>query len=152
MNKQRVDFPVGENACQGKRGTPRGRLVELLQEADKKAQEYILENDHMDWIPKTNELEEVRADYLLANGVIALPCKVGQTVYKVVNDKRVKKPYECKVVGIWYANDENANDVHLVRYVNGIFDCSFSVQFKEFGKKVFLTKEEAEAKLKGGAE
>ena len=89
------------------------------------------------------------ADNLLANGVIVPPCKVGQTVYKVVNDKRVKKPYECKVVGIWYTVDENANDVHLVRYVNGIFDCSFSVLFKDFGKSVFLTKEEAEKALGG---
>lgn len=48
----------------------RERLVELLEEADQKVQEYILENDHMDWIPKLNELLEVRADYLLANGVI----------------------------------------------------------------------------------
>ena len=46
-----------------------------------------------------------------------------------------------------YAEDENANDVHLVRYVNGIFDCSFSVQFKDFGKTVFLTREEAEQAL-----
>ncbi len=88
------------------------------------------------------------ADHLLANGVIVPPCKVGQTVYKVVADKRVKKPYECKVVGVWYAEDEIANNVHLVRYVNGIFDCSLSVQFKEFGKTVFLTREEAEQALR----
>ena len=53
----------------------RERLVELLEEADQKVQEYILENDHMDWIPKAKELSEVRTDYLLANGVIVPPCK-----------------------------------------------------------------------------
>ena len=112
----------------------RERLVELLDE-------FVAKSNNT----TTNAL----ADYILADGWMRPPCKIGQTVYKVVNDKRVKKPYECKVVGIWYADDENANDVHLVRYVNGIFDCSFSVQFKEFGKTVFLTKEEAEKALGG---
>ena len=92
------------------------------------------------------------ADHLLANGVIVPPCKVGDMVYKVVPDKRVKKPYECKVVGFWYSEDENCNNAHLVRYVNDAFDCSFSVPFTTFGKTVFLTKEEAEQALKGGAE
>ena len=114
----------------------RERLVELLEEC-------IGEG----W---RTMCEAIADNLLIEGGVIVPPCKVGQTVYKVVNDKRVKKPYECKVVGIWYAVDENANDVHLVRYVNGKFDCSFSVLFKDFGKTVFLTREEAEAKLKEG--
>jgi len=134
----------------------RERLVELIKQLD------ILNRQHKNskgcYTPICENIDcytcgcEKRADYLLANGVIVPPCKVGQTVYKVVNDKRVKKPYECKVVGIWYVEDENAIDVHLIRYVNGKFDCSFSVQFKEFGKTVFLTKEEAEAKLKEGVQ
>jgi hypothetical protein len=116
----------------------RERLVELLEDA-------IGEG----W---RTMCEAIADNLLIEGGIIVPPVKVGQTVYKVVNDKRVKKPYECKVVGIWYADDENANDVHLVRYVNGIFDCSFSVQFKEFGKTVFLTTEEAEAKMKEGVQ
>lgn len=91
---------------------------------------------------------ESRADHLLADGWIRPPCKVGDTVYKVVNDKRVKRPYECEVVGFWFSKDENCNNAHLVRYVNGVFDCSFSVPFTDFGKTVFLAKEEAEQALK----
>jgi hypothetical protein len=90
---------------------------------------------------------ELIADYLLENGVIVPPCKVGATVYKVVADKRVKKPYECKVVGFWCSELESYNNAHLVRYVNGVFDSSFSVPMDEFGKTVFLTKEQAEKAL-----
>ena len=97
----------------------RERLVELLDKLGENKVTFPIDS-----------FNSALADYLLANGVIVPPCKVGQTVYKVVNDKRVKKPYECKVVGIWYTVDENANDVHLVRYVNGIFDCSFSVLYQ----------------------
>ena len=88
------------------------------------------------------------ADYLLANGVIVPPCKVGDTVYRVMADKRIKRPYEYKVIGFWYSADENCNNLHLVRYVNGVFDCSMSVPFSEFNRILFLTKEEAEEKLK----
>ena len=76
--------------------------------------------------------------------IIVPPCKVGDTVYKVVRDERVKKPYECKVIGLWYSEDENWSEAHLVRYVNGEFDCSFTVPLTDFGKTVFHTRDEAE--------
>lgn len=87
------------------------------------------------------------AEQLIANGVIVPPCKVGDTVYRVMGDKRIKQPYEYKVVGFWYLADETCNDVHLVRCVNGVFDCSISVPISEFGKIVFLSREEAEEAL-----
>jgi hypothetical protein len=79
--------------------------------------------------------------------LIVPPCKVGDTVYRVMRDKRIKQPYEYKVVGFWYAADEKCNDVHLVRYVNGMFDSSISIPFSEFGKITFLSREEAEKAL-----
>ena len=63
------------------------RLVELLEEAYQKVQEYIIENDHMDWIPKSKELSEVRADYLLANGGLFPPLKVGQEIWDIHYNK-----------------------------------------------------------------
>ena len=80
--------------------------------------------------------------------VIVPPVKVGDTVYKVVADKRVKKPYECKVVGFWFSELEGYNNAHLVRYVNGVIDFSFSVPIGDFGKTVFLSREEAEQALR----
>lgn len=98
----------------------------------------------------SDEIVERLADMLLENGVIVLPCNVGDTVYRNVNDKRVKNPCEFKVVGLWYSRYENCNCVHIARFKNGVFDRSLAVTFTDFGKTVFLTREEAEQALKGG--
>ena len=122
--------------------TERERLVELICKA----------NDKYPTIPLVNGCREsvmdFLSDYLLANGVIVPPCKVGDTVYRVMGDKRIKQPYEYKVVGFWYSADETCNDVHLVRYVNDVFAHSISVPLYEFGKIVFLSREEAEESLR----
>lgn len=117
----------------------RDRLIELLYD----------NNVHCD-----QTIEGFVDDVLdiVGNCVTIPPCKVGDTVYKVVNDKRVKRPYECEVVGFWISKDETCNSIHLVRYINGVFDCSFSVPFTEFGKTLFSTKEEAEKALRGEGE
>lgn len=113
------------------------RLVELIHQV---AKDVIK-------IPTDNFIEYL-ADYLLATGVIVPPCKVGDRVYMVIHDKRTKKPLECNVIGFWYTNHEDCCTIHLSRYVDGKFDSTFSVRFTDFGKTVFLSREEAEAKLK----
>ena len=80
---------------------------------------------------------------------VHFPCAVGKTVYRVMRDKRINKPYEYKVIGFWYSADEQCNNAHLVRYVNGVFDSSMSIPFSEFGQTVFLTREEAKKALEG---
>lgn len=70
-------------------------------------------------------------DYLLANGVIVPPCKVGDTVYMIVERRaRITMPYYSfiKKTELTYCNMERV--------------------IKDFGKTVFLTKEEAEQALK----
>lgn len=119
--------------------TERERLIKLLKLADDYAATNLITN--------YDDAIADNADFLLANGVTVPPCKVGDMVYKVVKDMRIKKPYECKVVGFWYSADERCSNVHVVRYVNGEFDCSFSLPFDDFGKTIFLTKEEAEREL-----
>jgi hypothetical protein len=82
------------------------------------------------------------ADYLLANGVIVPPCKVGDTVYSNVLGEiegfvvvSIELAYMAKgFVGEFVSN-------------NGTYPMLF--KFENFGKTVFLTREEAEAKLKG---
>ena len=98
--------------------TERERLIELLWGA----------------IPSKKDAEDT-ADYLLANGVIVPPCKVGETLYDIHNEK----VFGGKVI-----------------MVNMFEDCfTFAASggryFKddEIGKTVFLTKEEAEQALKG---
>ena len=75
------------------------------------------------------------ADHLLANGVIVLPCRVGDTVYTNIN-------------GTGLHNSFRVESVDLVGFSNGIY----SWTWHQLGKSVFLTLEEADRALKGGAE
>lgn len=71
------------------------------------------------------------ADYLLENGVIVPPVKVGDTVYQT----------------------DTAGRIYASTVKNIIYDTS-SITFDEraIGTTVFLTKKQAEKALKGGAE
>ena len=77
------------------------------------------------------------ANYLLANGVIVPPCKVGDKVYTV--GVFTGQVIPTVVIGI----DYTANDMFL--HLN---NSTFVSVVHQLGKTVFLTKEEAEEKLK----
>ena len=82
---------------------------------------------------------EAVADYLLDNGVIVLPCKVGDTVWCVTNQNTIIE--DCvKDFDIWSVR--NGIKVRLT------LETFNSYVVGEFGKTVFLTREEAEAALK----
>jgi hypothetical protein len=107
----------------------RDRLIELLEEAKIQARATIggLNHGFGEWY----------ADYLLANGVIVPPCKVGDTVYCIRYDKARKpfvKPLPVRSVTIWE---------------KGKFTV-FTSREDYFGETAFLTREEAEQTLKGG--
>lgn len=98
--------------------TDRDRLLELLHKAPKgrgRISNYEL------------------ANYLLANGVIVPPCKVGQVVWYV--DDFTEEIEECKVYGFSVVNGK----INLF-VDNG--ECKFVT------RKWHNTKEEAEEKLK----
>ena len=118
----------------------RDRLIELIGSFPTFGERTLCDK----WMP---EAIERLADHLLAAGVIVPPCKVGDVVYKVVADKRVKHPYECKVAGLWCSADEKYNDVYLVRCGDRVFHASYCAPWTEFGKTAFLAKEEAEAEM-----
>ncbi len=86
-------------------------------------------------------LEEKVADHLLANGVIVLPCKVGDTVWRIS-----KSPYllrGMKVLGCsgwrdgWRFLTDEGGQFSITHFEEA-----------DIGKTVFLTREEAEAALK----
>ena len=104
----------------------RERLVELLWQWG--VQQYI---------PFHTEIAML-ADHLIANGAIFPPCKVGDTVYRLVAcPPRVSK-YTWEIVEIKIFADE----IHLVDDSDNVFSAD------EIGKTVFPTKEEAERALK----
>lgn len=110
----------------------RDRLIELLN----------------DWGNKENDgvRAESIADYLLENGVIVLPCNIGDTIYdatEYIYGIPCPEIYEMKSDDI---NIEKDNESGEYRF---IYDGGY-ISFDEFGKVLFLTREEAENALKGG--
>ena len=87
-------------------------------------------------------LIESIADYLLENGAIVPPCKVGGTVYTLfcneVEEGVVVNCEYSRALGFSYMSS------------NGRFPTLFNEN--KIGKSIFLTREEAEQALKGGAE
>ena len=87
------------------------------------------------------------ADYLLANGVIVPPCKVG----KIVWDNDFGRPCSYIVTGfdIGKTLDDEENHREMFMYYenhNGSVQCNCPIT--QFGKTVFLTREEAEQALR----
>ena len=120
--------------------TDRDRLIELLLKCDK-------ENDVLSCFherPRKKQSAEIIADYLIANGVIVPPCKVGDMVYTSydhLSHRETNEIFECKVVFIGLCEDGN--------YINlkDNYGHLHSMDFETFGKTVFLTREEAEKAL-----
>ncbi len=86
------------------------------------------------------------ADFILADGWMRPPCRVGDTVYEV--DSPEYGIIICKVTRVFYDSEEV-----VVNVIDGHGKGSeYYFDFDDFGKTVFLTREEAEAALKGGVE
>ena len=75
--------------------------------------------------------------------VVVLPCKVGQRVFALLDtDKHIS---ECEVKQIGLGNEIGFVGIEPI----GARGREYGVSIKGFGKTVFLTREEAEAELKG---
>ena len=137
----------------------RDRLIELHEEAWHCWDGYLDENHETGKIPYKT-YDEYIADYLLANGVIVPPCKVGDFVYakfSATND------IECYVINKVSHNGSNYFDfdAHLENEDGYVVDI-LEFDLVDIGITVFLTEEEAEQALsklqasyeqvKGGAE
>lgn len=128
--------------------TDRDRLIELM---GKQFAELVKDGD---W--NFNDMIGNVADHLLANGVICPPVSVGQTVYSLreASCEDIDGEYtECKYYG--FGIDDRIctlNKPQKCPYKYRIFKClvteynllSFA---RQWGKTVFLTKEEAEQAL-----
>ena len=122
------------------RDRQRDRLIEL-----------ILNRERVD-LPLPIEYQKDLADYLLANGVIVPPCKVGDKVYYIINN--TIQELKVSVINIHENNYIAAKAICLDEF--DMCDCncdcakktcSVWFDYKSLGKTVFLTKEEAEREL-----
>ncbi len=80
------------------------------------------------------------ADYLIENGVIVLPCKVGDVFYGVNETS-----YDAYCVYGFKWGKRRGEDKNVL-----IVLTTYEMEFV-WGEEAFSTKEEAEQKLKGGA-
>jgi hypothetical protein len=125
----------------------RDRLVELIKEGA---------NGHT--LMPTDSI----ADHLIENGVIVLPCKVGDVVYELITikDKSTKKInshiVSRVVTSVHLSNRYSDKDKPYITlsaetfYKNGAY--IKRVPIEAFGVTVFGTERDAEQKLKGGAD
>ncbi len=126
------------------------KLIELLRNS-----EPILERDlDDDWYD--GEIESI-ADYLIKNGVIVPPCKVGDTVYGIKgcfflpHATKIKHNdiIPCEVIGI--KKVKKGEFILLKPLLDEAFNkrsANTWFPFSALGKTVFLTLEEAEQALK----
>ena len=118
----------------------RERLVELLKQAD--ANPYNRE------ITNFEDIMEMIADYLMSNNVVVFPLKVGDKVYRKM----------CRGFNDFYLREETVwiVDMHftagleiITKYVEPKGITLFpKIDIEDIGKTVFLSREEAEAKLR----
>jgi hypothetical protein len=119
----------------------RDRLIELLQNF---ADGTVTGNGT---IVDGTKVDDV-ADYLLANGVIVPPCKVGDTVYKclITDDTHEPVIWDITITQISIETGKLLNDAYAIGTI-----CKSksgeSFAFDEIGKTVFLAREEAEQAL-----
>ncbi len=128
--------------------TDRDRLIELLKQATTLHLDY-LESIDQKGLTDTEGRAKFTADHLLANGVIVPPCKVGETVYylNTMYHMALSKNtvYEAKVVRIVTTYLGTCLVIHIRSDDGG---CCEIPDIRDWGKTVFLTKEEAERALK----
>ena len=100
----------------------RDKLIELLEKADRTIMGFTINGDL-----------EILADYLLDNGVVIPPCKVGDTVWKLCHLGEITEATVNKLVlknGRWY----------LLLSCNALYETSCN----SIGKTVFFNYKEAE--------
>ena len=119
------------------------------------------------------DIEKYVADYLIENGVIVGPCKIGQTVYLIA----VKRPcFACWGCNDWCHKDCKYTDksdlvvkeatVEKIEFENSLVRIKCYIKennstinnhddwrtASDFGKTVFLTRKEAKQALEGTKE
>ena len=117
----------------------RDRLIELIQ-ASGCVQTW---DYHTDDFKKPNPIYEL-ADHLLANGVIVPPVKVGQTVWF-----NTFKQNASVCVGV---QPHKVDRIEVTLICDSDDRVETRIPDWRIGKTVFLSREDAERALKGGAE
>ena len=130
----------------------RDRLLELLKTPNKSA---ILRKANPHFVTEETDEETIIADYLIENGVIVPPCKVGDGIWVVEEDDItcymfLAKSKGCVIATSWI-NDYDLDETieYHIDETRDNFDTGLAV----FPENIcFATREEAEQALEGGAD
>lgn len=127
------------------------RLIELLTDSEIAYAQYLSEKCDKaikgDITEQLFKKLEFYADYLLENGVIVPPCKVGQKLYTVytrgINDKFIQESTVSKIVL------DDWDGLRIIKKVVNERGCCFfyDVDQEQLNKTTFFSKEEAERHL-----
>lgn len=98
-------------------------------------------------VNKDSHYTENLADYLLENGVIVPPCNVGQIVF-VIDYEEYPIIRDAEIIEI----TKNKHGTFIRYEYPGFRGREYVRRFEHIGKIVFLTREEAKAKLKEGVQ
>ena len=132
--------------------TDRERLIELLKQAQDNYCDICAECAEDLGYKDHEPFENYFADYLLANGVIVPPCKVGDVVYSFCDVFGAMLPYVIQDFRVGFLGKDRPNywyweaTSHATETDELLDEIDFDLD--EIGKTVFLTKEEAEEKLR----
>ena len=99
-----------------------------------------------------NEIFDRLQEYEVAEEqgqLIRTTVKVGDIVYKVYDVESIHR--QILEMEVWMIEVGNEGVIHLVTTKKRLYNFD-KATFEDFGKTVFLTREEAEAKLKEGGE
>lgn len=80
--------------------------------------------------------------------LLRLPCKVGDTVYQI--SENFIEPCTVETIFLGNYKDRNGNYCNMAEIYYDRYDCPYTsdeIYFTDIGKTVFLTQEEAEARL-----
>lgn len=87
-------------------------------------------------------------DYEEQGLLLRLPCKVGDTVYQI--SENFIEPCTVETIFLGNYKDRNGNYCNMAEIYYDRYDCPYTsdeIYFTDIGKTVFLTQEEAEARL-----
>lgn len=121
--------------------TERERLIELLDD--------YTENLSARDLHKADFAEKF-ADFLLKSGVFVPPCKVGDVVYMpiITDDTHELAIWDITISQISIEKGKLLDEAYAIGTICKS-ESGISFDFNDIGKTVFLTKEGAEAALKG---
>ncbi len=123
----------------------REKLIELIENANVQINGNIL--------PYRDYGIETLADHLISNGVFAPPCEIGDTVFALWDVPTEAKyvVYYADVVEIRISKKNGKKTITYLLEPLGFRGRRKEYRIDDFGKTVFLTREEAEKALKGSA-